>query len=232
MKKILTLIGICVLNLATVSCQKKALVLEYGNPIDLEKIDWKQQNLDTLFSRIVYSKEISYEKSDEVYKGNEPLRLRWKYIYNADTTRIANKINERHFKVVKPNENNIKTKNVYRSYIGVSNENLQEKGTFGYYKDSTVNFSFIETISNGEDEIEVLRLNQQYNDETLYLKLINILKEQYENVEYKSNDYQGFKKLEWKLDDKVITVSSNKGQIDGVDNYTMFLQITFINNFK
>lgn len=129
--RIVTLIAIFLIGITTVSCQKSNPILEYGNPIDLEKTDWEKQDLDKTFSKIVYAKKITFKKSDSIYKGNTPLKIQWFFNYNTDNSLLENKIDEDNFKSIQSNGNFLTPYEIYRTYLFASNEELEKKVLLG-----------------------------------------------------------------------------------------------------
>lgn len=225
-----TLVIILVIGLTSISCQKKE-ILEYGKPIDLEKIDWEKQNLDSLFSKIVYFKRITFKKADSIHKGAEPLRIQWYYNYNTYSTLYANKIDESHFEIIHPNDSLVKPYKIYRSYVGVSNKALESKGAFGYYIDKTLVFNKIETISSGKEKLALIRLNTDIkNNSKKALEQYDLLKEvlskKLKDFELSVNSLNEYPIYSWKSDKQKFKTSLLKtGQ-----NHTIFLEIIFYND--
>lgn len=240
--KIIIFTSILLIGATTLSCQKKS-TLEYGSPTDLEKIDWEKQNLDNLFSKIVYSKKITYKKSDSVYTGKNPLKIQWYFNYNVVSSLPANQIDGNHFKIIQSGENFLKPYQIYRTYVGVSNEALEKKGAFGYYMDKKITFNKVETISSGKEDLALIRFNTEIeNDSKKALEEYNILKDilskKFKDMKMSVNSLNEYPIYEWKSDQKKVKITLSKGELSSLNKddqsskeiYTIFLEIIFYND--
>lgn len=240
--KLILLATTLIIGFTTISCQKKE-ILEYGKPIDLEKIDWEKQNLDNLFSKIVYSKKITFKKADSIYKGSKPLRIQWYYKYNTDTTLYANKIREDYFELIQPNKNFLKPYEISRTYVGVSNDELESTGAFGYYSEKSITFDKIETISSGKDNLALIRFNTDIENNPKkaleqYNLLKNVLSKKLKGFKFSTNSLNEYPIYEWKSDKQKFKISLLKGTETSLlknkqnpkEVYTVFLEIIFYND--
>lgn len=240
--KITILATTFLIGMATVSCQKSNAVLEYGNPVDLEKIDWEKQDLDKTFSKIVYAKDINYKKSDSIYNGTKPLKVQWHFNYNADTAFVANRIDDDHFEIIQPNEKLLKADEIYRTYVGVSNEKLEKKGAFGYYIDKNITFNDLETISSGKEDLALIRFgtdieNDSKNALAQYNTLKDVLSKKCKDMKMSVNSLNEYPIYEWKSDKQKYKIAISKGTITDLmekdkkprEIYTIFFEIIYYN---
>lgn len=239
-KNNIVVISTLFLNITTLSCQQNSTALEYGKLINLEKIDWEKQNLDKLFSEIVYEKIINFKESDSIYKGNKPLKIQWYFNYNVNSDLSANQIDESHFKIIQPNENYLKPRKIYRSYIGVSNEELQKKGSFGYYGDKSITFDKLETISSGNENLALIRFNGDIDNPKQAIEKYNtlkkILEKKFKDYKFSSNILNEYPIYEWKSSNQKIKISLDKGISSSLNSkeskeiFTIFLEIIYYND--
>lgn len=240
--KITILATTFLIGMATVSCQKSNAVLEYGNPVDLEKIDWEKQDLDKTFSKIVYGKKINYKKADSIYQGTKPLKVQWYYNYNVDSNFYANKIDNDHFKIIQPNEKFLKPYKVDRTYVGVSNETLEKKGAFGYYIDKNITFKDLETISSGKEDLALIRFTTDIENNpkkvlAQYNTLKDVLSKKCKDMKMSVNSLNEYPIYEWKSDKQKYKIAISKGTITDMleknkkpeEIFTIFLEIIYYN---
>ena len=229
--------------LSTLSCQKSNPILEHGKLVDLAKIDWEKQNLDETFSKIVYAKDINYKKSDSIYNGAEPLKVQWYFTYNADTAFVANRIDDDHFKIIQTNEKLLKADEIYRTYIGVSNEKLEKKGAFGYYEDKNITFNALETISSGKEDLALIRFNTDIEDDSKkalkqYNTLKDVLSKKCKDMKMSVNSLNEYPIYEWQSDTQKYKIEISKATATDLieknkkvsEIYTIFLEIIYYND--
>jgi len=207
--------GSCKSSPDSAKADTSKVVLERGKPIDLDKINFQQADLDKLFAKLAYVKSFKLGEDHIKYTKDQPLVIHPYILYNITEPRIVNRYAKKEAYTISKGQLYADTVMIDRSVplIGMKDADLR---ALGYWGAKDILFNQIFTSSTKNNKLIRLRLESnglQGVTVATYKNLLAFLKAKYKHTPVKVHP-QGDREssYEWRTKERVIYISFNKDE--------------------